>query len=425
VFAAFRALPDEVPRILVADTVKGRGVSFMEHPAALRDGDGLYRWHAGAPDDDAYARARGELLDRIARGLEALGAGPLELERDGERTPAPTGESLQGEPESGAGERRLKDEAEYVAAAFGEEVLALAARHPHVVVLDADLASDCRIRAVEQELPERFVENGIAEQDMVSMAAGLARHGVLPIVSSFASFLASRANEQIYNQASERSRVVYALHYAGLVPAGPGKSHQSLRDVSLLGALPDVLVVQPANGAEARALARWAVEDADESVAIRLAIGPSPRSLPLDGTPTPGRGTTIRAGDDALLVAYGPVMLAEALGAAELLADRGVELAVVAMPWLNRVDAEWAAALVEPYAEVHVLEDHAPVGALGDAVLRALQPAGVLDGRPLHVVGVEGWPACGTPSEALAHHGLDARSLAARIGAAVTARSAG
>src|SRR5438045_8291823 len=106
---------------------------------------------------------------------------------------------------------------------------------------------------------------------MVSAAAGMARHGLLPVVNSFAAFLASRANEQIYNQASERTKVVYALHYAGLIPAGPGKSHQSVRDISLLGALPNMIVAQPANAQETRALLHWAVEDADESVALRLA----------------------------------------------------------------------------------------------------------------------------------------------------------
>ncbi len=148
---------------------------------------------------------------------------------------------------------------------------------------------------------------------MVSAAAGLARHGFLPVVNSFASFLASRANEQIYNQASEGTKVVYALHYAGLIPAGPGKSHQSVRDVSLLGALPNVTIVQPANAEETRALVRWAVEEAEESVALRLAIGPSPRRIELDGAPSPGRPRLLRDGADAVLVAYGPVMLHEAL----------------------------------------------------------------------------------------------------------------
>src|SRR4029453_4853899 len=225
---------------------------------------------------------------------------------------------------------------EYVVDAYGEELVRLGAAHEELVVLDADLASDCRIRAFELAYPDRFVECGIAEQDMVSTAAGLARHGLLPVVNSFASFLASRANEQIYNQASERSRVIYALHYAGLIPAGPGKSHQSIRDVSLLAALPDLTIVQPGTGEEAREMLRWAGEQAVESVAIRLAIGPSPRRIELDGPVEVGRGRTLRAGSDGVLLAYGPVLLHEALLASELLDARGVSLAVVNMPWLNR-----------------------------------------------------------------------------------------
>src|SRR5262249_59670347 len=137
------------------------------------------------------------------------------------------------------------------------------------------------VRGFELRYPDRFIELGIAEQDMVSMAAGLARQGLLPVVNSFASFLASRANEQIYNAASEEARIVYGCHYAGLIPAGPGKSHQSLRDASLFAALPNVAVVHPANAAETRATVEWAVAEAVESVAIRLAIGPSPRRTEL------------------------------------------------------------------------------------------------------------------------------------------------
>jgi transketolase len=405
-FAAMHAAPDDVPRILVAHTIKGRGVSFMEHPAALRAGGGTYRWHAGAPDDDAFARAHAELLARVREQLP-----DLELESV---PPLEENVSLEGEPESGAGLRPVTDE--YVAAAYGEELLSLVGERPEVVVLDADLASDCRIRAVELEQPSRFVEVGIAEQDLVSMAAGLARQGLLPVVNSFASFLAARANEQIYNQASEGTKVVYALHYAGLIPAGPGKSHQSIRDVSLLAALPNMTVVQPANSVETRALLRWAVEDARENVALRLAIGPSPRSIELPGSAAnPGRGTVLREGSDALLFAYGPVMLHEALNAAEAL---GTRVQVVNMPWLNRVDSDWLVELAEPFGEIFVVEDHAPVGALGDSLRRHL------DGRPVTVFGVEGWPACGTPTEALRFHGLDGASLADRIALALRARTA-
>jgi transketolase len=400
-FAAMRAAPDEMPKILIANTIKGRGVSFMEHPAALRDGGGTYRWHAGAPDDDAFERAHAELVARIAERLPDLKLEPV--------PPLEERVSLEGEPESGAGMRTVVTD-EYVAAAYGEELLQLVTEHPEVVVLDADLASDCRVRSVELHQPARFVEVGIAEQDMASMAAGLARQGLLPVVNSFASFLASRANEQIYNQASEGTKVIYALHYAGLIPAGPGKSHQSVRDISLLGALPNMTIVQPTNSDESRALLRWAVEDAEESVAIRLAIGPSPRRVDLDASPVFGRGTTLRDGDGPTLLAYGPVLVHEALVAAETLAARGVYLRVVVTPWLNRFDQEWLDDEVATPEDVFVLEDHAPVGGLADALRR------VLNGRTrVTAFGVEGWPTCGTPPEALRAHGLDGVSLAVRI----------
>jgi transketolase len=414
-FGAFR-LGGDAPKALVARTVKGKGVSFMEHPTALIEGGGTYRWHAGAPDDDAFSRAYAELLEQIDARLAALGEDPVATEPLDEREPELEG-SLEGEPESGAGTRRRVTD-EYVVEAFGEALLELASRNERLVVLDADLASDCRIRAFETAYPERFVECGIAEQDMVSTAAGLARHGLLPVVNSFAAFLAARANEQIYNQASEGSKVVYALHYAGLIPAGPGKSHQSVRDLSLLAALPGLTIVQPASSEQTRALVRWAVEEAEGSVAIRLAIGPSPRriELPEDELLRVGRGTALRDGADALLLAYGPVLLHEALTASEQLARReGLAATVVNMPWLNRFDESWLEE-IGAYDHVFVLEDQSPVGGLADALRRQVEATRIT------AFGVEGWPACGTPQEALRFHGLDGASIADRVAAAVRAR---
>ena len=415
-FGRFREEGD-APKALVAQTVKGKGVSFMEHPVALADGGGTYRWHAGAPGDEPFARAVAELEASLAERCAAVGVDPPALEPV--EPEAPVG-GLEGEPESGAGTRATpRVTEEYVVEAYGEALLELGAERDDLVVLDADLASDCRTRAFELAYPDRFVQCGIAEQDMVSTAAGMARHGLLPVVNSFASFLASRANEQIYNQVSEGSKVVYALHYAGLIPAGPGKSHQSVRDISLLAALPNVTIVQPGSWDETRGLLRWAVEDADETVALRLAIGPSPRRLELPaGASAIGRGSVLRDGSDAVLLSYGPVMLHEALLAAEGLAESGeLSVRVVAMPWLNRFDADWLSAEVAPFDHVFVLEDHAPVGGLGDG-LRAALP-----GRAVTVFGVEGWPACGTPDEALRFHGLDGASLAARIAARVGRRA--
>jgi transketolase len=410
-FASFREVDDR-PQALVARTIKGRGVSFMEHPVALRAGGGTYRWHAGAPDDESFERAFEELVARIGGQLAALDLAPLALEALAE-TPEVGQGTLEGEPESGAGTARGSITEEYVVDAFGEELLRLGAEREDLVVLDADLASDCRVRGFELAYPERFVECGIAEQDMVSTAAGLARHGLIPVVNSFASFLASRANEQIYNQATEGTKVVYALHYAGLVPAGPGKSHQSVRDISLLAALPGTTVVQPGSVAEVRALLRWAVEEADGNVALRLAIGPSPRRIEIPDRVDPGRGHVLREGADALLLAYGPVMLHEALTASGLLEAEDIALSVVAMPWLNLVDASWLDRTAGTHDVLFVLEDHAPVGGLADALRRELPR------REVVAFGVEGWPACGTPTEALRHHGLDGLSLATRIAARI------
>ncbi len=420
VLEAFREVTDR-PKVLVADTLKGRGVSFMEHPQALKEGGGYYRWHAGAPDDASYRAAYQEILDRIHARLQAVGLDAIPLEvisPEGEATQVIPSNAL-GEPVSQGGQVRksLKETAEYVVEAYGQALVELAATRPQVVVLDADLAADCRVRQFELTYPDRFIQNGIAEQDMVSMAAGLAHMGLLPVVNSFASFLASRANEQIYNAASEGSKIIYALHYAGLIPAGPGKSHQSLRDIANLASLPNFIIVQPANPAETRMLLQYCLDEAEESCALRLVIGPSPRRivLPPDYQLTPGQGVALTEGEDALLFAYGPVMLHEALTAAEVAHEQGFGIRVVNMPWLNRVDKAWLHEIVTPFRQIFVLEDHFAVGGLGDTLLNAMNETGSIQDRAVDKIAVHGWPAFGRPVEVLRYHGLDGRSLAQRI----------
>ena len=124
------------------------------------------------------------------------------------------------------------------------------------------------------------------------MAAGMARHGLVPVVNSFAASSPARERADL-QPASERTKVVYAMHYAGLIPAGPGKSHQSLRD-ALMAAIPGVTVVHPCNE-ETRAVVEWAVLEAPESVAIRLAIGPSPRRIELPAGYVPAPGSASRS----------------------------------------------------------------------------------------------------------------------------------
>ena len=377
------------PKIIIANTIKGKGVSFMEHPYALKE-NGIYKWHAGAPDDDSYKVAFKELFEKINTRLAKLFLDSITTkEVCDEKEPV----------------NQKKVSGEYIADSYGKALVALAAERDDFVVLDADLAADCRLRDFEKQFPERFIECGIAEQDMVSMAGGLARQGILPIVNSFGAFLSSRANEQIYTNACERSKIIYVCHYAGLIPAGPGKSHQCLRDVSLFGALPDMTIIQPCNAWETRQALNYCVNFTANSSMLRLNIGPSPRVIELlaEYAFTKGIGAELTKGEDAILFAYGPVMLNEALAASEILAKKGFGLKVVNMPWLNSVDVEWLRAVLGPTKKIFVLEDHNIIGGLGDFLLNQFVT---------NKFGITGLPACGRPDEVLKFHGLDGATFA-------------
>lgn len=249
------------------------------------------------------------------------------------------------------------------------------------------------------------------------MAGGLASQGLLPVVNTFASFLGARANEQIYNNACERTKIIYVCHYAGLLPAGPGSSHQSVRDISLFAALPDCTIIQPSNADETRRALQYCVDGAKGIYVLRLVIGPSPGivSLPDDYRFSVGRGVVLTSGSDAAVFAYGPVMLHEALCAADILREQSFHLKVINMPWLNRFDRDWLSEVLSPCANIYVVEDHATIGGLGDHLLNELSAAGLLSSRGFKKFGVDGYLACGTPQEALCHHGLDGASLARRI----------
>ncbi|MBD3410626.1 MAG: 1-deoxy-D-xylulose-5-phosphate synthase [Ignavibacteriales bacterium] len=391
---------DERPSLIIADTVKGKGVSFMEDPVTDASGRAYYKWHAGAPDDDHFYKGLVELRKTIVALAEKLGVEPID---------AP-----EFEIEAKTSSKATK---EFVAQHYGDALVELAKTHDRFMVMDGDLSADCKLRDFEYAYPDRFIENGIAEQDMASTAGGLALMGIVPVVNTFASFLAARANEQIYNNAGEGTKIIWTCHYAGLIPAGPGKSHQSVRDISLFGALPNVTIVQPCNGVEAKALTEYCVVEAKENCMMRLNIGPSPETiqLPDDYELKVGHGTALTDGDDALLVGYGPVMLHEALLASRYLKEVGFGLKVVNMPWLNRPNAEWLAETVKPYKNIFVVEDHSVVGGLGDWLLNSLNENDALGDRKFRKLGIYDYPECGTPWEVLDYHGLDGMSLAKTI----------
>ncbi|MCW8812384.1 MAG: hypothetical protein OQK65_02525, partial [Chlorobium sp.] len=264
---------------------------------------------------------------------------------------------------------------------------------------------------------DRFIENGIAEQDMVSMAGGLARMGLIPIVNTFASFLAARANEQIYNNAGEKTKIIYTCHFSGMIPAGPGKSHQSVRDISLFGALPNITIIQPCNGEETKWATDYCISKAEENCVLRLVIGPSPEriQLPKEYKFKFGVGAELTQGNDALLFGYGPVMLHEALVAADYLKKIGFGLKVINMPWLNKIDKVWLKKIVSDQKKIFVLEDHSAVGGLGDRLLNGLTEISEIANKVFTNFGLKEYPECGTPLEVLEFHKLDGKSLAMRI----------
>jgi transketolase len=392
-FAHFRTISDR-PKVFIADTIKGKGVSFME---GLACGDQTYQFHAGAPSLENYLAATSELLDRVNGTLRSLNHETVVLENG----PLPV--------------RVTPSQPERIVLAYGDELLALARQRPEIVVLDADLLTDCGIEAFREALPDRFIECGIAEQHMVSAAGGLALHGLLPVAHSFACFLTTRANEHIYNNATERRKIIYVGTLAGVVPGGPGHSHQSVRDISAIGAVPGLVAFEPCNEREARLGIRWAVDENPGSTYLRFVNIPLdlPYALPADYRLSLGRGVPLRSGTDAAIIGYGTVLLANAFRAAEQLAAEGLDVAVLDFPWLNRIDDEWVRMELSKYPILVTLDNHYLEFGQGVLIGAAMARSGVR--AQIVSVGLTEIPACGSNADVLAHHGLDATSIARTV----------
>ncbi len=401
VFRQFDSVDDK-PKVFIADTVKGRGVSFME---GLACGDQTYHFHAGAPRLEDYVAAVEEIRARVNATLLQLNQSPVEL------TPAPLPT------------RVAPIKPERLVLAYGDELLQMARTRKEIVVLDGDLLSDCGIEAFKAELPDRFIECGIAEQHMVSAAGGMALEGLLPVVHSFACFLSTRANEHIYNNATERKKIIYTATLAGAIPGGPGHSHQSVRDISAVGSVPGLTMLEPCSEREARLAIRWAIETNDSSTYLRFVNVPLdlPYSLPGSYALEVGRGVALRNGDDVALIGYGPVLLSNAWRAAEELAAQGVSAAVINLPWLNRIDDNWTRDVLGNFPAVVTLDNHYRVLGQGMMIAAALARNGVR--AVVRSLALDVVPACGTNAEVLAHHGLDVASIATAVRSCIQAKS--
>jgi len=398
---AFKRLKKIVgkPKAVIANTIKGKGVSFMEHPKALRVGKGIYKWHDGIPNEEEYKIAWTEIISRIKKKIKKCGIKKFTFpvwSKPPLREPTFLGQSL------------LR--------AFSEYLVELGKRREDIVILDADLAEACGLRKFQQTFPDRFIEVGIAEGDMATMAGALALVGKLPIVNTFTAFLTSRSNEQIFNNCSEGSKVIYVGHLAGVLPAKPGKSHQGIRDISLLRSIPNLLMCQPCNALELRGLLDFLVLKTNQSSYLRLEHYPPKKDiwLPEDYEVEFGEGAVLADGGDAIVVGYGPLLLSEALLAREDLKKEGISIKVVNLPWLNNVDEKWLTEVVGGIKHIFCLENHSAVGGQSEEILRVLSQADI-GAFKFSIFGIEGYGLTGDDAEILSYYGMDSLSIANKI----------
>lgn len=294
--------------------------------------------------------------------------------------------------------------------AYGEALLALGHANPRVVVLDADLYNSTRTAAFRKTFPQRFIDMGIAEADMVSTAAGMAASGLLPFCNSFAVFLTARCYDQIRIQiAYPALPVVLAGSSAGLTQGPDGASHQSLEDIALMRALPNMAVIAPADAIETRAVVQ-SLPELGRPVYLRLGRYPVRDVHPATHSFVLGQAVRLRNGNDIALFACGHMVQA-ALDAAVSLEKQGVRAQVLNMSSLKPLDHEAIAAAAQQCNLIVTVEEHSIIGGLGSAVAEVLAEMG---GAPklLRLGTHDQFGESGTADELLTKHGLTPAAIA-------------
>lgn len=294
--------------------------------------------------------------------------------------------------------------------AYGEALAELGAERSDIVVLDADLAHATTTCVFGERFPDRFFNLGIAEQNMMGVAAGLAISGHTPVASTFSMFGAGRAFEQVRNSICyPRLNVTLALSHNGLTVGEDGGSHQSIEDISLMRSIPGMTVLVPCDAVEMRKALRAAV-DLDGPVYIRVSRPPAPIFTDDDAAFDIGKANTLRNGDDVAIIATG-LMVYQALLAADQLATEGIQATVINMHTIKPIDRELIVNVAQKIGRLITVEDHSVIGGLGSAVAEVL----VTD-YPARLVRM-GLQDCfgqsGTPDSLLEYYGLTARHIAA------------
>lgn len=293
--------------------------------------------------------------------------------------------------------------------AYGEAIVEVGRRMPQVLAMTGDLRDSNRLEAFAQALPERFIECGIAEQNMAGVAAGLATCGKIPFVSSFASFSPGRNFDQIHVLiAQPRLNVKLVSTHGGITIGEDGMSAQALEDFALARALANMTVICPADAAETRQVI-WAVAEYVGPVYVRLGRMAVPAIYGDDYRFEIGRASVLREGTDLTIIACG-VMVAESLEAADLLAREGTSARVLNLSTIKPVDVEAVVAAARATGAIVTAEEHNVLAGMGGAVAEV-----VLDHHPVPMerVGVRDvFGQSASPRELMEAYGLTAREVA-------------
>jgi transketolase len=312
--------------------------------------------------------------------------------------------------------------------AFGQALLEIGRENPNLVVLDADLGTATRASMFASEFPERFIQVGIAEQNMIGIAAGLALAGWIPVTSTFACFASNRVLDQVRTSVAQpRLNVKIAGAYSGILAGKTGITHQSVEDLALFRAVPQMTVLAPSDGTETHAAVRAAVEY-HGPVYIRLTRDAFRTVMPPDYVfrigkavpmPIPGTAETPTDGHDVALLTTG-WMLVPALEAASALAQEGIRALVLHLPTVKPLDVDAVVAAARETGAVVTVEDHSVIGGLGAAVAEALA-----ERRPtlMRRVGICDCYTESAPNEdLLLKYGLTPQNIAAKARELLEAR---
>ena len=295
---------------------------------------------------------------------------------------------------------------------YGNALTELAEQYPNLVVLDADLAAATKTGIFKKAYPERHIDCGIAECNMMGIAAGLATTGKIPFVSSFAMFAAGRAFEQVRNSVGYPKLNVKIGAHAGISVGEDGATHQCCEDLALMRTIPGMVVMNPSDDVEAKAAVKAAL-DHEGPVYIRfgrLAV-PVINDRP-DYKFELGKGVVLREGKDVTLVATG-LEVSETLEAAEKLAADGIDAKVINIHTIKPLDEELIVAAAKETGKVVTIEEHSVIGGLGSAVCDCLSekaPTKVLK------IGVnDTYGESGPAVELIKKYGLDSEGIYAKV----------